>query len=1026
MFIGSMGSPAWTAAGWTMIHFLWIGTLMGVGCWLGRLALRRAPPPVRYGFALGSLLALAGTAGALFAIQWHRASPHALAPVAVDNGTALSARPAVAMPAEIGNSVTRPPSVSEGSTRTSPVSLASNYHWHTFLEAMADQVPWIWLIGSPLTLLVIGLGLAGTNRLQRQSLINSDGWLEELRERLQHSLCLARQVVVAVNDRVTTPILVGVIRPMILLPPAVLTGYTREQVAMILVHELAHVQRLDPLVNLIQRWIEGLLFFHPMVWVVSRWVRVEREDCCDALVVRHTGNPDAYAEALVRMASASAGILPAPALAVARHPVVGRIRRILQVKDHGAPRGGGALSVVAALALLGLLLPRLWAGAVGTSRTDSRDAENPSQRAAKAGQADAADLTAPAARLSRASVPRVLHLPADRSLGNLRVQDGQPSFKSEFYLDRRSSRQWRTLGPAKGRVTVPAGQRIWLAVSAAAALQDLSPLSKLGPNDLEELSISGWGVPGLNADNAILPHIGHLTGLESLALDQVQISEHGLAHLQGFTALRHLSIKVAQGPLGQEAEAEGLTDACLEQLAPLRSLETLVLSTPKISDAGLAALAKLPHLQELELWSADIPDAGWAHLQKTPGLRLLRLGGSALSDASLEPISGIRSLRLLHLEYPPIGESGVASLGKLIELQELNFVGRRLTAQGVGPLKSLGKLKRLEIGRGDSSQPGREDPAEGDGIAAQLSGLSSLEHLSLGQFGLTDNGLKSLAKLARLKSLHIPATMATEPGKNNTYGSAGLEALSRLGELEELEICLYGPGSNDTALAQLAALKKIKRLWVYTQRVTNAGLAGLSSLKSVEQLCMYLPEVTISGLNSLNGLTNLRHLTLTGIRQDNSGLNLSKLTQLEVFSLTMRQTFEQGVVKADSLRDADLAWLNGLTRLRWLQGLQGISDAGMKYLVGLKSLEMLQINASRVTDVGLACLASLKNLDTFIYQGSITDQGLRHLEGLRSLRVLNINDLDKQISPAALERMRRNLPELWIINGTGIGAAGGG
>jgi beta-lactamase regulating signal transducer with metallopeptidase domain len=49
-------------------------------------------------------------------------------------------------------------------------------------------------------------------------------------------------------------------------------------------------------VNTLQRLVEALLFFHPVVWLVSGWMRAERELCCDAVVVRHTGKAAAYAK----------------------------------------------------------------------------------------------------------------------------------------------------------------------------------------------------------------------------------------------------------------------------------------------------------------------------------------------------------------------------------------------------------------------------------------------------------------------------------------------------------------------------------------------------------------------------------------------------------------------------------------------------------------------------------------------------------------------------------------------------------
>ena len=64
-----------------------------------------------------------------------------------------------------------------------------------------------------------------------------------------------------------------------------------QQLEMVLLHELAHVRRYDNLVNLLQRIVESLLFFQPMVWIVSGWVRREREHCCDELVVARTRQP---------------------------------------------------------------------------------------------------------------------------------------------------------------------------------------------------------------------------------------------------------------------------------------------------------------------------------------------------------------------------------------------------------------------------------------------------------------------------------------------------------------------------------------------------------------------------------------------------------------------------------------------------------------------------------------------------------------------------------------------------------------
>ena len=102
---------------------------------------------------------------------------------------------------------------------------------------------------------------------------------------------------------------------------------------MALLHELAHIRRHDNLVTLLQRLAESLLFFHPVTWWLSAWVGLERELCCDRLVVEHTGRPQAYARMLAALAGAGTGA-QSMALAMAERPLTTRIRRILDMEDR--------------------------------------------------------------------------------------------------------------------------------------------------------------------------------------------------------------------------------------------------------------------------------------------------------------------------------------------------------------------------------------------------------------------------------------------------------------------------------------------------------------------------------------------------------------------------------------------------------------------------------------------------------------------------------------------------------------------
>ena len=85
--------------------------------------------------------------------------------------------------------------------------------------------------------------------------------------------------------------------PTLVLPVATITGLPPDTLRAILVHQFAATSRHD-LVNIIQMFIESLLFFNPAVWWIGRQVRLEREACCDATAVRLTGRPIEYSRSL--------------------------------------------------------------------------------------------------------------------------------------------------------------------------------------------------------------------------------------------------------------------------------------------------------------------------------------------------------------------------------------------------------------------------------------------------------------------------------------------------------------------------------------------------------------------------------------------------------------------------------------------------------------------------------------------------------------------------------------------------------
>lgn len=329
----------WSMIGWTMLHFLWVGAILGALACVGRRLLRFATPELQYAYGLICLAMLALSPFIIVA---------RLLPAPSESGPAMDSPPAtISRPLHVPATIPSMPV-----TPTQPVAVSSRIR---ALETLAERLPYLWLMGAPLTFAYLALGLAGAERLRRQSRPVDDPRIRDLARQLAGSLGMARRVAVATCDRLAAPVLVGIVRPTILLPARAITGWTADQLEMALLHELVHVRRWDNLLILLQRLVESLLFFHPAVWVVSGWVHRDRELCCDGAVVRHTGRPVDYAEMLLSLTD------PRPSrgsavVAMAEGNLVARVRRLLQPGDPSMKLPRTTLALAAGLLLAPALL----------------------------------------------------------------------------------------------------------------------------------------------------------------------------------------------------------------------------------------------------------------------------------------------------------------------------------------------------------------------------------------------------------------------------------------------------------------------------------------------------------------------------------------------------------------------------------------------------------------------------------------------------------------------------------------------
>ncbi|MEX2138891.1 MAG: M56 family metallopeptidase [Pirellulales bacterium] len=219
-------------------------------------------------------------------------------------------------------------------------------------------------------------------------------------------------------EEIESPFSCGVWRRTIVLPNRLLNSASRQEIDLILAHELAHHRRRDLAVNWLQAAVHTLWWFHPVVWILNRQLRAVREDCCDDLLLAAgLADEGVYCNTLLRVAASSRGwIVPSLALRMSCKRT-GLARRFRRLMDASLPRAErlSRPSLVLTMLLAAMLLPGLGSGdqTAERQRTDGASG-NPAntatkqkeskaqQRAAKPQDQSTRDDSKPAEETSRA------------------------------------------------------------------------------------------------------------------------------------------------------------------------------------------------------------------------------------------------------------------------------------------------------------------------------------------------------------------------------------------------------------------------------------------------------------------------------------------------------------------------------------------------------------------------------------------------------------------------------------------------
>lgn len=225
-----------------------------------------------------------------------------------------------------------------------------------YLPLIGQYVPLIMMVysvGLLFMLLRFALNMRQLRSLTREGVTMPAGDWNSFVNMWRQNFGISRRVSLLLSSKVDVPMMLGTLKPVILLPIATVNHLTTEQVESIIIHELAHIKRHDYLFNLVQTVVETILFFNPFVWLMSSIIRREREHCCDDLVVSCAADPMHYARALTlleedRINNNSLSL----AVTGSRNQLFYRIKRIMEMKKENiVPRRYSLVALVVAATL---------------------------------------------------------------------------------------------------------------------------------------------------------------------------------------------------------------------------------------------------------------------------------------------------------------------------------------------------------------------------------------------------------------------------------------------------------------------------------------------------------------------------------------------------------------------------------------------------------------------------------------------------------------------------------------------------
>lgn len=323
-----------TAFSWMLIHSLWQGLFLAIVAGAALVLAKKSSAVYRYNLSLILFFGFIAACGFTFVYEWQTVAANA-----------------ALVPLSVQNDVKAAPSFIDVQTVKQLVNAFTAY-----FSANAPLIMVVWFMVFLFKSIRMISCLAYNQRIRNYQVYEpSEYWTDKITV-YSKRLGIKRAVKLLQSGYVKVPVVVGHLKPVVLLPVGLLAGLPAEQVEAILLHELAHIKRNDYVVNFLQIVAEAIFFFNPGLLWISSVLKEERENCCDDVALQQTNDKVGFVQALISFKEHQLyGGAYAPAFPGKKNYLMRRVIRILGNDNKMFGRGEKVFFITSIL-LFGIIV----------------------------------------------------------------------------------------------------------------------------------------------------------------------------------------------------------------------------------------------------------------------------------------------------------------------------------------------------------------------------------------------------------------------------------------------------------------------------------------------------------------------------------------------------------------------------------------------------------------------------------------------------------------------------------------------